>query len=109
MDQFDDDMVRALQAPVEIEGADVATIGELLGNLAAGTWSNSNWNGKRPFGNSGWHWDVYAALIKAGLISGRIEIDAEGSYVETLNDDERAKADALILAACAYLGRISSL
>ena len=27
-------------------------------------------SGKRPFGNSGWDWDMHAPLVTAGLVRG---------------------------------------
>lgn len=32
-----------------------------------------NFSGKRPFGNSGWDYDVYSALVLNHLISGKID------------------------------------
>ena len=45
---------------------------------------------KRPYGNSGWVWDLYAALVRAGKIDGTFN-----EYDEVENIDTRA-ANALI-------------
>ena len=45
-------------------------------------------NGKRPFGNSGWDGDLICCLIKNKLITG--EIDDDG-YLEDYNEDEASK------------------
>ena len=42
-------------------------------------------SGKRPFGNSGWKYDVYKPLIKAGVIGG--ELDEDG-YIEDYDQRE---------------------
>jgi hypothetical protein len=48
---------------------------------------------KKPFGNSGWQYEFFIPLLKAGLIEG--EFDEDG-YVESLDIRE---AEALILEA----------
>jgi hypothetical protein len=50
-------------------------------------------SGKRPFGNSGWHYDVYKALGDAGIID--IEYDDDGD-IEDVDSD---RGDELIIAA----------
>lgn len=41
-----------------------------------------SFSGKRPFGNSGWEYDLYDALAKAGLIHGRWCKEVEGDWQE---------------------------
>lgn len=41
---------------------------------------------KRPFGNSGWAYELYAPLAKAGLIDGKF--DEEEGWVEHLDIDK---------------------
>ena len=41
-------------------------------------------SGKRPFGNSGWEWDLAKPLIKAGIISGKLD---EDGYIEEFDED----------------------
>ena len=52
--------------------------------------NDDDFNGKRPFGNSGWKYNVYAPLTKAGLISGSLDDDG---YVESLDAKETAAED----------------
>lgn len=52
---------------------------------------------KRPFGNSGWMWDLYEALAKAGYAGGVLDNDG---YVE---DIDRRAARSLLLEAVAAL------
>lgn len=52
------------------------TIGGYLVELLATLWgSGEGFSGKRPFGNSGWEYDLYLPLIKAGLVRGTIDED----------------------------------
>lgn len=56
-------------------------------------WEGESFSGKRPFGNSGWEWDLYGALVNAGKI--------EGSFDEygCLTDFDRAAGYQLIVDA----------
>jgi hypothetical protein len=54
-------------------------------------------DGKRPFGNSGWQHDLYASMVRAEIIEG--EFDEDG-YVEELDDE---KGEEIILACIAAL------
>lgn len=45
------------------------TVGQYLGALSRMVWEyEQSFDGKRPFGNSSWQWEVYEALGKAGII-----------------------------------------
>ncbi len=51
--------------------AGASTIGEYLGELLSTVWREQDeFSGKRPFGNSGWTYDIEVALADAGLIEG---------------------------------------
>lgn len=41
-------------------------------------------SGKRPFGNSGWEYSLYAPLVAGGFVKGRL--DADG-YVDEVDKD----------------------
>lgn len=79
-----------LSLPLPDNDAEAATVRDYLVALLLVTWEDGP---KRPFGNSGWHYDLYAPMVKAGLIPG--ELDSDG-YVEDV--DTRA-ADALVVEA----------
>lgn len=52
------------------------TIREYLRNILDTLWAEEeSFNSKRPFGNSGWQWDVYQALIRGGFIDGKLDSD----------------------------------
>jgi hypothetical protein len=50
-------------------------------------------SGKRPFGNGGWQYEIYRALVKAKACPGKIDDDGY------LCDVDTDKADKLILQA----------
>ena len=57
------------------------TIGEYFEKLLLTLWDEQeDFSGKRPFGNSGWEYDVYASLISAGVVDGNL--DEEGYVVD---------------------------
>lgn len=52
------------------------TIGEYLKKLLVELWKEGDgFSGKRPFGNSGWEYDLYKPLISAGLCKGKLDKD----------------------------------
>lgn len=74
--------------------AGAKTVRGYLITLLSKLWEQeADFNSKRPFGNSGWAYDVYGPLAKAGLIEGTFD---EDGYIEDV--DPRA-ADRLIVAA----------
>ena len=52
------------------------SIRHYLVELGKRCWDEGDaFSGKRPFGNSGWSWDVYAALVSGGFVQGRVSED----------------------------------
>lgn len=75
-----------LSIKMQENDADAWTVGEYLAKLLAAVWEEGeSFSGKRPFGNSDWEYEVYAALIKAGAIDGALD---EWGYITRV--DERA-------------------
>lgn len=67
------------------EYAPGVTLRDFFYNLITALWDQAEcFSGKRPFGNSGWKYDVYAVLIKNGAIPG--SLDADG-FVEQVDTD----------------------
>lgn len=62
---------------VMMETADFSeplTIRAYFRRMVLAIWrEGEGFSGKRPFGNSGWHYDVYAALVKSGHIRGAFD------------------------------------
>lgn len=89
-----------LACPMQPNDAKAATIRDYLVALLKKVWQeNECFNGKRPFGNSGWEYDLYAPMVAAGLVAG--EIDEDGCLVDM---DDRAAHD-LIAEAIKALGK----
>lgn len=90
-------LVEALSVQLSGEFEDL-TVRDYLRVLLTTLWSEQEeFSGKRPFGNSGWEYDLYAPLIKAGHIEGSLD---EDGYVVTITNDRMAHAfvNDLILA-----------
>lgn len=74
------------------------TIREYLVELLTHLWiEGESFSGKRPFGNSGWQSDLYAPLIRAGVISGTFD---EYGYIYQCDEDA---GNAAIQRAIAHL------
>lgn len=96
-DSLEIDPHDVLHCPMEENDADAATVGEYLGLLLSTLWlEEEGFDGKRPFGNSGWQSEVYDALAKADYIE--VQRDPEGLF-NYLSIEEETKADELILQA----------
>lgn len=71
------------------------TIKGYLHALLMRVWERGEeFSGKRPFGNSGWEYDLYVPLIKNGVVAGTLD---EDGFIEDCNNDEcEAKVCELI-------------
>lgn len=68
------------------------TIRDYLVKLLEKLWIEQEcFNGKRPFGNSGWESDLMKPLIECGAIDGTLD---EDGYIE---DCDNKKGDEIIL------------
>jgi len=73
---------------------DELNIKEYLKALLRRLWDEGeNFSGKRPFGDSGWEYDLYATLIRAGAVEGTLDDDG---YVDRFDDSEIKKANKII-------------
>lgn len=98
-DALRDQSLAVLNCPMDANDAGAATVRNYLVALVREVWrEGEGFSGKRPFGNSSWEYEVYGALVKAGLVAG--SFDADG-YIE---DVESARADSLVMAAIEALG-----
>lgn len=74
------------------------TIKDYLHTLLTKIWGEGEgFNGKRPFGNSSWEFDLYKPLIKAGVVEGTLD---EYGYVDEINTDH---ADQLVFELIDYI------
>ena len=77
--------------------ADADTIRDYFKELLRELWTTTEgFSGKRPFGNSGWDYEIYRSLIENGAVEAEIN---EDGYIETFDEKQRAKADKLIFKA----------
>ena len=61
----------------------VVSVREYFKEILKVLWKEGElFSGKRPFGNSGWQYDIYAVLIKGGFISGKLDSDG---YVDEMD------------------------
>ena len=65
--------------------ANVATVRDYLKAILIEVWDKGeSFSGKRVFGNSGWEYDLYYVLVKAGYVDG---------YINTFGEVEEANFD----------------
>jgi hypothetical protein len=77
-----------------------STVRGYLIALLAGVWRDGEcFDGKRPFGNSSWEYDLYGPLVQAGMVDGAFNED--GGKWERL---DMPAANALIADAIQSLG-----
>lgn len=81
-----------LSLPENDSGA--STVRGYLVALLAELWREEDgFSGKRPFGNSGWPYDIYVPMVRAGIVEGQLDEDGYAERVDV------PAADELILAA----------
>ena len=67
------------------------TIKGYLKELLTALWcEGESFSGKRPFGNSGWEFDLYKPLVACGAVEGAVD---EDGYLEKV---DRVKANGLV-------------
>lgn len=92
-----------LALPMQANDAGATTVRGYLIRLLAELWNEGEgFSGKRPFGNSGWEYDLYLPLIKAGVVDGSLD---DNGYVDDIPPTAVRKADHLIAVAIASLAR----
>lgn len=68
------------------------TIRQYFYDLMSALWTElEDFDGKRPFGNSDWEYEVYASLIRHELIPGAFD---ENGYIKEVDS---AQANAFVL------------
>lgn len=102
MSNIDPTVKRLLDLPLPANDADAATVREYLIEMLRTFWSGGEDFVKRPFGNSGWQYEIYGPMVAAGLVEGVLD---EDGYVD---DADTRAADALMDAAIQALGQESS-
>ncbi len=86
---------------LEFESRDLnrtLTIKDYFKRLLTTVWrEGERFNGKRPFGNSGWERDLYKSLIKAKIIPGILD---EDGYIEEVNYTQANKKVVELIQSC---------
>lgn len=86
--------MNTLDIPMQENDANASTIRDYLKTLLYMLWNEGEgFSGKRPFGNSGWEYDLYKALVAAEAVKGSLD---EDGYIETV---DTAQANKLIFKA----------
>ncbi len=94
----DHGLLTALELRFDSDAGKNITVRDYLRTLLETLWNEGEgFSGKRPFGNSGWEYDIYKPLIAGGFIPG--ELDEDG-YVNDVDDAVAADyVRTLIVAA----------
>lgn len=89
-----------LHIPMPKNDVSARNVREFLVALAAAVWEQGDaFSGKRPWGNSGWEYDVYEALIRSGRVYGTFDEDG------FIQDFDEEAANSLVAAAFEELAR----
>ena len=92
------DLSLVLSYPMVDNDANAKNVGEYLHSLLFTLWEEGEgFSGKRPFGNSGWEFDLYTALVSGGFVEGNVDDDGN---IE--NVDMKA-ANKLVFDCIAYI------
>lgn len=85
------DEILNLKMDIDMNDAGASSIREYLKELLFVLWDErEGFSGKRPFGNSGWEFDLYVPLIESGVVEGTLDLDG---YVQHVNKEQ---ADTII-------------
>jgi len=86
--------INILDLPVESDATDAETIGEYLRQLLLTLWTElDGFDGKRPFGDSNWEFDLYEALVRANVVPGKLDVYG---HLDQFTNGSRDKANRLI-------------
>jgi hypothetical protein len=83
-----------LEIKMSHNDAKAETVRGYLKALLRELWrEGEGFSSKRPFGNSGWEYDLYEALVAAKAVAGSLDEDGR------INEVDEKAANALILEA----------
>jgi hypothetical protein len=79
----------ALDIRFDSDAGNNLTIRDYLRILLETLWDEGEgFSGKRPFGNSGWEYELYRPLVKHGFVRGTLD---EDGYIDTFDADTANK------------------
>lgn len=97
----DNGLIDALNVRFDSDAGENLTVRDYLHALLETLWDEEEgFSGKRPFGNSGWKYEIYSPLVAGGFISGSLDEDGNATDV----DDEHAGEYVRKLIAAAFHG-----
>ena len=97
----DKTVAAALDVRFDSDAGDNLTVRDYLRTLLETLWrKGEGFNSKRPFGNSGWEYDIYKPLIAAGFLAGKLD---EDGYILDF-DQEAAERYGFELIVAAFHG-----
>lgn len=86
-------MDKILDLKMTPNDAEAKTVRDYLKALLLAVWEqDESFSGKRPFGNSGWKYEIYATLVKHKVVAGKMD----GDLVDEVAEGE---ADEIIIKA----------
>lgn len=95
-----DDYEKILNTEFQSYDIGSVTVRQYLKCLLETLWNEGEgFSGKRPFGNSGWNYDLYKGLVKSGYINGGFD---DNGYLE-INNTAISKADELVFELIDYI------
>jgi len=100
-------LMAALDVRFDSDAGDDLTVREYFQRLLSHLWAEQEgFSSKRPFGNSGWEYDLYVPLAKAGFIAARKVIDDDGTVDYDFDSDQIKMAHAYVgdLISAAFFG-----
>ena len=103
--ESDSALLTALELRLDSDAGNNITIRQYLFELLNTLWGEGeSFSGKRPFGNSGWEYELFTPLVKSGFISGSYD-DEYG-----IDDIDKKEANAFVgkLIAAALFGIVDA-
>lgn len=89
-----------LAVPMGKNDAGAATVGDYLGKLLLDLWrEGEGFDGKRPFGNSSWEYELYVALARADVIPAALDEDGYWDGDHAVQDRANELIERAITAA----------
>ena len=96
----DKGLLGALEVRFDSDAGDNLTVRDYLCALLETLWrEREGFSGKRPFGNSGWELALFAPLIVAGHIPGKVD---EDGFVDDCDESAASTYIAQLINAAFY-------
>lgn len=100
----DKTLIAALELRFDSDAGEQITVRDYLRELLQTLWTKQEgFSGKRPFGNSGWVWELYEPLIREKFVAG-VSNGPDGWPEMTQEQEKEAHAYVMKLIAAAIDG-----